>query len=183
MGRQKACAQQQEVAGSAGWSIKLVWLFAAVLVLPCAGAPQEEIFDIHWEELRPLILNHRVRITDRAGSVSAGIVEGVTDSQIELRARPVAGGPQRTVEIVPRSVVQTIELRRMRGKSRAIWATTLGLAGAFLGVLIGTAETFGEDGGAVAVAATVAIATGGAAAGYGTERHRDKQTVLFRLVP
>ncbi len=164
------------------WGSHLVWLVVAVLAFPCSGAPRVPAMDVRWEELRPLILKRHVKIADDEGNVTAGVVEEVTDAHIQLRVRTVAGASATATENISRGRVQTIEFQRAQGKSRAIWSTVLALAGASSGLLIGAAETFGEDGGGAAVAATVAITLGGAAAGYVIGRHRDTRTVILRVV-
>lgn len=165
------------------WGSNLVWLVVAVLAFPCSGAPRVQAVDARWEELRPLVLNRHVEIVDDGGNVTAGVVEQVADEHIRLRVRTVAGASATATESISRGRVQTIQFQRAQGKSRAIWSTLLALAGATLGLLIGAAETFGEGGGGTAVAATVAIAAGGAAAGYAIGRHRDTRTVIVRIVP
>lgn len=165
------------------WGSYPVWLVVAVLAFPCSGAPRVQAVDVRWEELRPLILNRHIKISDDEGNVTAGVVQQVTDAHIQLRVRTVAGASATAAENISRGRVQTIEFQRAQGKSRAIWSSVLALAGASLGLLIGAAETFGEDGGAAAVVATAAIAAGGAAAGYGIGRHRDTRTVILRIVP
>jgi hypothetical protein len=166
-----------------GWKSNLAWLAAAVLASPCSGAPRVQTVDARWEEIRPLILNRQVKITDVAGNVISGVAEQVEDARILVRPRTVAGGPAADTESISRGRVRTIEFQRAQGKGRAIWTALLALAGASVGLLIGAAETFGEDGGPAAVAATAAIAAGGAAAGYGIGQRRDTRTVILRIVP
>lgn len=161
----------------------LVWLAVAVQALPCSGAPRVKTVDARWEELRSLVLDRHVKVSDDGGKVTAGVVEQVTDDHIHLRVRSVADAPATATQSLFRGTIQTIEFQRVQGKGRAFWSALLAVAGAALGLLLGAAETFGEDGGGTAVAVTGAIGVGGAAAGYAIGRHRDTHTVIVRIVP
>jgi hypothetical protein len=159
----------------------LVW---AGSTLPTQAQSSQEI-TVPWSELASLVRDENVRVTTASGAVVEGRASGVTPDRFHVHVRRSSDrqayphGPHAFL----RSDVVEIQVRRLRGKGRAIGAAIGAGGGVALGWLVaeGIFHVGGEGRGLWreprGVVSVLAGGAGGAALGYLLGRERDLETI------
>lgn len=153
------------------------WLAATFLVAGVSSGqqgPRSVKETVDWADLGERLLGKRVHIGMADASLVSGKVVQVDDHEIAIES-------ERKRKAVERGRVKFLQYDEYRGRARAGWSTGLAFGAVGLFALLGAREVWGEDGPRHPVPVAGAFAVGGAAAGYGIGRARDRTTVVLTI--
>lgn len=166
--------------------IELKYASILMCALCCAGATAlagSNRIELRWNELAPVVVNHKVNVVLPGGTEIQGLVVAVRDDALVLNLKKTSDrkGYPTGQNVIPRASVSTLQIDDFRGGG----GRTIGvIVGALAGVTLGAdlvAHTASTE--AAGISTFLGISTASAIGGYYAGRSRDRNVTMIKIVP
>ena len=171
---------------------RMTLIVLGLFLLPGFGrshalAAGQQVVQLHWEEISPLIEGQEIAVVLPDGTYIQGKALAVQEDALELDIKKTSDGKlhPKGKTTIPRAAVSVIELRQMR--KFPIGAIAGGVAGYLGGALlgIGIAQITLNDGEDIGVPLLVGMASAiaGAIVGGRVGHNFDRRNTLIKIIP